>query len=300
MKITSIVLILSFTLFIFGDPLTEIVWSHDSKDYYLYIKAGGLMGFKAVAVFEVPLFLADPLIIFSGCDVNLIKAMIRSESGFKVHAKSKTGALGVSQIVRGTAKWLGLRNPYNPVWSSFAICKYVRYLYKKFPTTEKMLWAYHDGEGKIKLGGPSRAARNYANIVLKYYNEYQRTGRLEFFKDRVYAFLSADYFFGNDLEVKLGGALSILGTVDFEGGYMLDSEGFKSWFVRSYLRVFHDLALIVGWSEKGWELGSSTWLDDYNLEVLSTPDGPEATVYLNGLGIRFRKSRIGFFYRLGF
>ncbi len=293
-------LILSSIVFALADPLSEIVWMHDSKDYYLYITGGSIMGFKAVAVFEVPLFPVDSLIFFTGCDVNLLKAMIRAESGFKVHAKSKTGALGVSQIVRKTAKWLGLRNPYNPVLSSMAICRYVRYLYKKFPNTEKMLWAYHDGEGKIRISPPSRSARNYAKIVMRFYDEYRRTGKVEFFWDRVYAFVSADYFFGDLLEVRLGGALSVLGSLDLEGGYLIDSEGFKSWFLRSYLRLFHDLAFIVGWSERGWEMGSSTWLDDYNLEVLSTPLGPEATIYLNGLGISFKRKRIGIFYRFGF
>ncbi len=293
-------LILTFIVVIFADPLAEITWSHTSKDFYFYIKAGTLFGMEAILVFETPLFPVDPLIVFTGCDVNLIKAMMREESGFKVHAKSGTGALGVSQIVRRTAKWLGLKNPYNPVLSAFAMCKYVKHLYKKFPETEKMLWAYHDGEGNVSRKGPSETAKRYASRVLKYYEEYRKTGKLEFFKDRWYLFVKAEYFTGENFVAEFGGAVSILGSWDIEGGYFLESDFERGWFVRNYLRIFHDLAFIIGWRNGSWEVGSSTWLDDYNLEVLATPNGPEAKVYLNGFGFMFKRGRIGGFYRFGF
>ncbi|MCD6450576.1 MAG: lytic transglycosylase domain-containing protein [Thermotogaceae bacterium] len=302
MKNLFLPLILSLIIFnslIFADPLSEIEWMRDSKDFYIYIKAGSMLGVKAIKVFEVPIFWADPVIAFTGCDINLIKAMVRNESGFKVHAKSKTGALGVSQIVRSTAKWLGLRNPYNAFASSFAMCKYVRYLYKKFPDTEKMLIAYHDGEGNVSKGKISPEGKKYARIVLKYYREYQQTGKLEFFKDRVYFFTSFEYFYPSDFEIKVGGVVSLLGEADLEGGIYVNSEKYYTPFVRSYIRPYYDLAFILGWSNMGWEFGSSTWYGEYNLEVVATPQGPESTIYYNGMGLKFKRGRIALFYRFG-
>jgi len=290
---------IAFNTFIFADPLSEIEWLRDSKDFYVYVEAGNMLGVKAIKVFEVPIFWADPVIAFTGCDLNLIKAMIRNESGFKVHAKSKTGALGVAQIVRSTAKWLGLKNPYNVFASAFAMCKYVKYLYKKFPDTEKMLIAYHDGEGNVSKGKISAEGKRYAQIIMKFYKEYQQTGKVEFFKDRVFFFASLEYFYPLDFELRLGGTMSLLGEVDLEGGAYINSRKYYAPFVRSYIRPYHDLAFILGWNNMGWEFGSSTWYGEYNLEVIATPQGPESTIYYNGMGLKFKNGRMALFYRFG-
>ena len=291
-------MILTLSLISLSDPLREIEWMHSSKNLYVYTEGGTLFGVAAFFIFETPIFPADPILSMTGCDVNLLKAMIREESGFKVHAKSPTGALGVAQFVRSTAKWLGLRNPYNPLSSSLAMCRYVKYLGKKFKSTKEMLYAYHDGEGNVSKGKISEAAKNYANIVMKFYDEYKKSRRWEFFKDRWTLFAKAEYYLWDGFELRLGGAVSILGSLDLVAGYAVRGIFEGNWFVRGYLRIFHDLALIAGY-EKGWEFGSSTWLGEYNLEVLSTPHGPEASVYLNGLGFFFKNGRIGAFYRIG-
>jgi len=291
--------LIAFDILIFADPLSEIEWLRDSKDFYLYVESGSMFGVRAIKVFEVPIFWADPIIAFTGCDINLIKAIMRNESGFKVHAKSRTGALGVSQMVRSTAKWLGLKNPYNAFASAFAMCKYIRHLYRKFPDTEKMLIAYHDGEGNVSRGKISAEGRKYAQIIMKFYREYRQTGKVEFFKDRVFLFTSFEYLYPHNFELRAGGAISLLGEVDLEGGVYANNKKYYTPFVRSYIRPYHDLAFILGWSNLGWELGSSTWYGEYNLEVVATPQGPESTIYYNGMGLKFKSGRMALFYRFG-
>lgn len=48
-------------------------------------------------------------------DPRLIMAMIICESGFDLHSTSRTGAAGLGQLMPGTARGLGVTDPYDPV-----------------------------------------------------------------------------------------------------------------------------------------------------------------------------------------
>lgn len=48
-------------------------------------------------------------------DPRLIMAMIICESGFDIHSTSRTGAAGLGQLMPGTARGLGVTDPYDPV-----------------------------------------------------------------------------------------------------------------------------------------------------------------------------------------
>ncbi len=293
----AIVILTSFLLA--ADPLAEMIWMRGMGSDFLYFYAGTSVGVEYIKALEIPIFPSDIPLHFSGCDVNLLKAIIRDESNFRVHATSLTGALGVGQIVRSTAKWLGIRNPYNPVSSTFAICKYVKYLSGKFKTMEELLWAYHDGEGAVRKRGPSSEARNYAKTVLNFYENYKKSREWTWFKDRILLKASALYLPPLSYQLKLGMSFSIFGSLDVDGGCSFSNLG-SSVFLKSYFRLFHDLALIVDVEPDGTYFGTSFWNIDRGIEVLIRPGYGKARLQVENFGMNLSGGRISIFYRMGF
>ncbi len=59
-------------------------------------------------------------------DPRLIMAMIICESGFDLHSTSRTGAAGLGQLMPGTARGLGVTDPYDPVQNIGASVRLLR------------------------------------------------------------------------------------------------------------------------------------------------------------------------------
>lgn len=81
------------------------------------------------------------------------------ESGYDPKAISKKGAAGLWQLMPNTAKSLGLKvdrdvdERFDPIKSTEAAIRYVKYLLEKFREPELVLIAYNWGEGNLlKLG----------------------------------------------------------------------------------------------------------------------------------------------------
>ncbi|MGD0281391.1 MAG: lytic transglycosylase domain-containing protein [Dissulfurispiraceae bacterium] len=78
------------------------------------------------------------------------------ESGFSPVSVGRGNAVGLWQLVQGTAKQYGLRiDSYvderkDPVKSTYAAADYLKYLYEKFGAWDIALAAYNAGDGKIR------------------------------------------------------------------------------------------------------------------------------------------------------
>jgi len=109
----------------------------------------------------------------------LITAVIHAESNFKPTARSHAGAMGLMQINGVTAKYLGLKNIFDPNSNIEAGSRYLRELYSQFNgRIELVLAAYNAGPGAVKKYKgipPYKETKKYVTKVLKLYR-YYKTG----------------------------------------------------------------------------------------------------------------------------
>lgn len=107
-------------------------------------------------------------------DVNLLKSIAKTESGFQADATSSAGAMGIMQLMPSTASSLGVTNAYDARENILGGAKYISQLLTQYNgDTSLALAAYNAGSGNVeKYGGipPFTETQNYVAKVLGYYN----------------------------------------------------------------------------------------------------------------------------------
>ncbi len=107
-------------------------------------------------------------------DAALVRAVMAAESGGNPEARSPVGAIGLMQLMPGTAKDLGVADAADPAQNIEGGTKYLAELTKKFGL-EHGVAAYNAGPGAVeKYGGvpPYRETRAYVDRVMRLYGAF--------------------------------------------------------------------------------------------------------------------------------
>jgi soluble lytic murein transglycosylase-like protein len=114
----------------------------------------------------------------NGVDPFLIYCLMSQESKFTSGAISPKGAMGLMQLMPGTAARYGVTNPYDVAQSIAGGTRYLKDLLKMFNgRVDLALAGYNAGEGAVMKYGntipPYNETQNYVKLIIKRYGKKQ-------------------------------------------------------------------------------------------------------------------------------
>ena len=119
----------------------------------------------------------DHIARYYGLPTSLVHAVVAAESAYDANAVSRTGAVGLMQLMPETARRYGVGNRRNPADNLNGGTHYLSDLLHKYNYNLKLaLAAYNAGESTVERYGnripPFEETREYIAKVISYYREY--------------------------------------------------------------------------------------------------------------------------------
>ena len=111
----------------------------------------------------------------AGVDPRLLAALVWSESGFDAGARSHAGAIGLAQLMPGTARGLGV-DPTDPLENLRGGARFLSEMLDRFGNTTHALAAYNAGPVAVKRYGgvpPYAETQKYVRVVDDRYRTLQ-------------------------------------------------------------------------------------------------------------------------------
>lgn len=115
---------------------------------------------------------------------DFIRAMIKQESSFNPNAVSKSGAMGLMQLMPKTAESLGVKNPFDMLENLDGGVRYIKSLMEAFRGNKELaLAAYNGGISRMNKRGVDtpeeivkmpEETRKYVKTVIQNYEKYKR------------------------------------------------------------------------------------------------------------------------------
>lgn len=112
--------------------------------------------------------LASQIAQQEGVPVDLFLRLVNQESRFNPNAVSPAGAMGLAQLMPGTARDLGV-DPNDPVQNLTGGARYLRQQLDTFGQPDLALAAYNAGPGNVRKHGgipPFKETQNYVSTIL--------------------------------------------------------------------------------------------------------------------------------------
>ncbi len=109
-----------------------------------------------------------------GLRQQLVFAIAKAESNMGPLRVSRTGAMGLMQLMPDTARHLGVKDPFHPEDNADGGAKYLSQLLRRYQgDVRRAVAAYNCGPGRVPRSGPydlPAETRAYVNRVMRYYH----------------------------------------------------------------------------------------------------------------------------------